>query len=83
MYSSKSYELSKEEYNYLIPVLRSKLLYSNDRYYFIGSSDDLSDMLDRLKGWYDYYDELRGVVSYKCFIENSLNYFRNELNVLS
>jgi len=75
MYSAKSYQLTKEEYNYLLPVLRNKLLYSNERYYFIGTSDDLSDMLDRLKGWYDNYDELNSMIVYKCFKEGSLKPF--------
>ena len=82
MYSAKSYQLRKEEYNYLLPVLRSKLLANGDRRYFTGNSDDLSDMLDRLKGLYGNYDKLNSMTSYKCFKEGSLMTFRNELNVI-
>jgi hypothetical protein len=83
MYSSKSYQLIKNEYNYLLPVLRNKLSYSNGKYYFVGSSDDLSDMLDRLKGLYDNYDELNRMITYECFKDGSLNQFRSKMGVLS
>ena len=53
MYSIKSYRLTKEEFNYLLAVLRSKLFNRGDRYYFNDSSDDLTDMLNRLKGLYN------------------------------
>jgi hypothetical protein len=81
MYSSKSYSLIKEEFNYLLPVLRNKLFNRGDRYYFNGSSDDLTDMLNRLKGLYDNYDDLKNMISYKCFIECSINPFRSSINV--
>ena len=56
----KSFQLTKDEFNYLLPVLRNKLLVLGDRYYFNSNNiDDLTDMLNRLKGLYDNYDELK------------------------
>jgi hypothetical protein len=81
MYSLKSYRLTKEEFNYLLAVLRSKLFNRGDRYYFNGSSDDLTDMLNILKGLYNNYDDLKNMVSYKCFIQCSINPFRSSINV--
>jgi hypothetical protein len=81
MYSAKGYQLRKEEYNYLLPVLRTKMLASGDRYYFTGSSEDLEDMLNRLKGLYDNYDELGSLVGYNCMKEGSLAPFRNAIGV--
>ena len=81
MYSLKSYRLTKEEFDYLLPVLRKKLFNRGDRYYFNGSSDDLEEMLNRLKGLYDNYDELKNMISYKCFIQCSINPFRSSINV--
>lgn len=81
MYSSKGYRLEKEEYNYLLPVLRTKMLTSGDKYYFIDLTDGLRDMLDRLKGLYNNYDELNNMTCYKCFREGSLVPFRNEIGI--
>jgi hypothetical protein len=80
MYSGKSYKLTTEEYNYLLPVLRNKLLYSNEKHYFTGNIEDLQDMLDRLKGLYDYYKDLNSMTAYKCSMNGTLEPFRNELN---
>ena len=78
MYSAKSYQLTKDEFNYLLPVLKKKLLQSGDRCYFIADNiEDLTDILNRLKGLYDNYDELKNMVAYKCSIEGSLSHFRN------
>jgi hypothetical protein len=82
MYSTKSYKLTAKEYNYLLPVLRSKLLYTNDRYYFIGTFDELPDMLDRLKGLYNTFDELNNMTAYKCAKIYDLEPFRNELCIV-
>lgn len=79
MYSAKSYKLTVDEYNYLLPVLRVKLLYSNGMHFFIGTSDELSDMLNRLKGLYDMYDELNSMTGYKCFINANLKPFRDQM----
>lgn len=49
---SKSYRLTKEEYNYLLPVLKEKLLVSSNKHKFIGNSEELEDMINRLKGLY-------------------------------
>lgn len=81
MYSLKSYRLTKYEFNYLLAVLKSKLLTRYEEFYFVGSSDDLEDMLNRLKGLYDNYDDLKNMISYKCFMERSLNPFRSSINV--
>ena len=82
MYSAKSFQLTKDEFNYLLPVLRSKLLQSGDRCYFISNNiDDLTDMLNRLKGLYDNYDDLKNMVDYRCSINRSLNPFRTSIGV--
>jgi hypothetical protein len=83
MYSAKSFQLTKDEFNYLLPVLRNKLLQSGDRCYFISNNiDDLTDMLNRLKGLYDNYDDLKNMVDYRCSISRSLNPFRTSIGVL-
>ena len=79
MYSTKSYQLRKDEFNYLLPVLKNKLSTIGDRCFFVGTSDDLDDMLNRLKGLYDYYNDLNNMIYYKCFKEGRLISFRNEL----
>lgn len=76
MYSAKSYFLTKPEYNYLLPVLTTKLLIRGENHYFVDSSDGLSDMLDRLKGLYDYYSPIPASVVYKCFKNSSIAPFR-------
>lgn len=81
MYSLKSYRITKEEFDYLLSVLRNKLTTSGNSYYFIGSTDDLEDMLNRLKGMYGNYDDLKNMISYKCFIKCSINPFRISINV--
>ena len=81
MYSLKSYKLLKKEYNYLLPVLRKNLINSNDKYYFCGNSDELCDMISRLKGLYDHFDENWNLtINYKCFEYGSLNPFREHFN---
>ena len=77
MYSLRSYRLTRDEYNYLLPVLRNKLSNSNDNYYFCGDGDDLDDMLSRLKGLYGYFDDYNSIINYRCFSYNSLEPFRN------
>lgn len=80
MYSAKSYQLTKDEFNYLLPVMRKKLLQSSDRYYFIADDiDDLTDMLNRVKGLYNNYDELKNMVAYYCSKYGSLKPFRDSL----
>ena len=82
MYSAKSYQLTKDEFNYLLPVLRKKLLQRCDKCYFIADNiEDLTDMLNRLKGLYDNYDDLKNMVEYKCSKEGSLKPFRDSVNV--
>lgn len=79
MYSAKGYQLRKEEYNYLLPVLKTKMFESGDRRYFTGSFEDLEDMLNRLKGLYDNYDELGSMVAYNCSKEGSIASFREKM----
>ncbi len=82
MYSAKSFQLTKEEFNYLLPVLKNRLLVSGDRYYFTSNNiDDLTDMLNRLKGLYDNYNDLANMVDYKCSVNGSLNPFRTSIGV--
>ena len=77
MYSTASCKITKEEYYYLYPAIsRSKLSNHNDNYFFVGTLEDLEDALNRLKGWYDFYDSLGSMVVYKCMKEKSLNPFR-------
>lgn len=53
MRMDKSYSITKSQYDYLLPVfgvagmLKTRLLTSNNRYYFIGSYIDYLDMLSR------------------------------------
>lgn len=83
MYSAKSFQLTKDEFNYLFPVLKNKLHQSGDRCYFISNNiDDLTDMLNRLKGHYDNYDELKNMVGYHCSKNGSLNPFRESMGVV-
>lgn len=79
MYSLKSYQLTEQEYNYLLPVLRKKLICSNNRFYFIGSFDELADMLSRLKGLFvNYPEHLESMVVYNCFKANKIDSFREK-----
>ena len=85
MYSLKNYRLTKDEYNYLLPVLREKLLYKGeiDRYYFCGDTDELYDMLSRLKGFYNYFNSYNGIIDYNCAKHSNLEPFRNEMKAVS
>lgn len=77
MYSAKSFQLRKDEFNYLLPVLKNKLHQIGDRYYFTSNNiDDLTDMLNRLKGLYNNYDNLKNMDVYHCSTDGSLNHFR-------
>lgn len=77
MYSAKSFQLTKEEFNYLLPVLRNKLHEYGDKYYFVSNNiNTLTDMLNRLKGYYDNYNELKNMISYHCSQDGNLNPFR-------
>ena len=47
MYSAKSFQLTKDEFNYLLPVMVDKLHKSGDICYFTSYNiDDLTDMLN-------------------------------------
>jgi hypothetical protein len=84
MYSAKSYRLTKEEYNYLnVSALEKKLNENNDKFYVTCLSDELEDMLRRLKGLYDNFDKNfpNSMLIYKCFKMGSINLFRESLNL--
>lgn len=81
MYSDRTYKLTKDEYNYLLPTIYNKYLLSYpelETYYIFGL--DLEDILNRLKGLYNYYSELPSILSYKCFTKYSLKEFRDFIN---
>lgn len=81
-HGDKSYQLNKEEYNYLLPALRKKLSQQNNKYYFIGSYEELEDMLSRLKGFYDNFDDkLSSSIVYKCSKEVSIEPFRKTMKI--
>lgn len=83
MYSAKSYQLTKREFDYLLPVLRKKLLYiPHNKYYVISDNiDDLKDILNRLKGLYDNYSDLNSTIVYNCAKYGNLKPFRDSLNI--
>jgi len=83
MYSAKSYQLTQSEFNYLLPILRNDLLESNNKYYFIAYNiDHLIDMLNRLKGLYDNYNDLKNMIAYNCSKKGNLELFRESINVI-
>ncbi len=82
MYSAKSFQLTQKEFNYLLPVLKSKLLQSGDRAYFISDNiEDLTDMLNRLKGLYDNYKEIKSMLVYECSKYGTLVPFRETITI--
>ena len=48
-YSILSFTLTEQQYNFLLPVCRTKLLASNGKFKFIGSKDDFEYNLERCK----------------------------------
>lgn len=46
------YQITREQYNYMLAVCREKLSDRNGRYYFIGSYEDYLDFLNRCKYMY-------------------------------
>jgi hypothetical protein len=77
MYSARSFRLTTQEFNYLKSALGSKVNQYGDKAFFTAEDvDELADMLNRLKGLYDKYDELKSMVVYHCFVLGSLNPFR-------
>lgn len=84
MYSARSFQLTTQEFNYLKPALGSKVNQYGDKGFFIAEEvDELSDMLNRLKGLYDKFDELKNTVVYHCFVLGSLNPFRELMRMES
>ena len=82
MYSEHSIEITQSEFNYLLPPLRAKLHQSNNKYFFCSNNlEDTEDMLNRLKGLYDNYDELKSMVAYYCSKNRTLKPFRDSINI--
>ena len=79
MYSARSYLLTYNERNFLLPVLRKKITSSS--YFIATDDDDLENMLNRLNGLYDYYDEISNTVIYNCFKLKSIQPFREYIGV--
>lgn len=83
-YSAKAFRLKEDEYNYLLPALRTKLIQRDGLKWFSFISDnleDLEDMLNRLKGLYDFYNDLPKMTIYNCSKNGSLFPFRDLLNI--
>lgn len=82
MYSILSFRITKEQYDYLLPVFRSKLLYVangihmksgeiKDLYAFTGTKEDYTDILNRCK----YLDsDLMGDSDYKERFDYNMYY---------
>lgn len=81
MYSDRGYQLTKKEYEYLLPVYKKNLTDMNGRYYFTDLANELSDVLNRLKGLYDNYNEkqVSHRIVQKCFKMNSIEPFRESM----
>lgn len=80
MYSSKSFRLTEGEFNYLLPALNKRLHQSSQGFFFVANdTSDLEDMLNRLKGHYEKYDELKNMISYRCYRDGSLLHFRESI----
>ena len=80
--AQRSFRLTRQEYDYLLPVLKSNLLERGDFYYFLSNGcEELEDMLNRLKGLYDNYNDLGNMVVYRCSKFGSLNSFRESIGV--
>ena len=78
MYSARSFQLTEGEFNYLLPVLKNKLTQSG--YFVAQHTDDLTDMLNRLKGFYGNYDDLKSMIVYNCHKNRSIDDFRTQFN---
>ncbi len=79
MYSDRAIKLTKEEYNYLLPTIYRKNLLCRgevNEYSIIVNTDTIDDVLNRLKGLYDYFDMLPSKVVNKCFVLRSFIPFR-------
>lgn len=77
MYSDRSYLLHEGEFNYLLPAIKNQLIESNGKFYVIVNSDNSEDLLNRLKGYYDFFDEIPFKVCISVFINCSLTAFRD------
>lgn len=81
MYSTKAYQLTKEEYNYLLTVKKEQLYYNRETYSII--TNEIEDTLVRLKGLYtNYIEELSPTLNYKCSKEGSIQPFRDFMELL-
>jgi len=77
MYSDRSYLLHEGEFNYLLPAIKKQLSQSNGMFYVMVNSDNSDDLLNRLKGYYDYFDEIPYKVCRSVFRDRSLTAFRD------
>lgn len=88
MYSAKAFRLTTDEYNYLLPAMKHKLLQrcfasdENECSVIANGIDDVADILNRLKGLYDNYDELGNMIAYRCFVVGSFIPFRKSMGVI-
>lgn len=79
MHSMKSFRLTKEEYNYLLPVY--KVAQSGEyRYVVADDIEDLTDILNSLKGAYTNWCEIPAMVVYNCSISRSIEPFREYMS---
>lgn len=78
-YSSRSYKLTKNEYNYLLAAIPKKVgIDANGNHFVIADSDGLPDLLARMKGLAENWDEgmVETSILLKCFNDKSLEPFR-------
>lgn len=79
MYSMKSFRLTEEEYNYLLPVYN---VVQSGEYRCVVADDieDLTDILNSLKGAYTNWYEIPVMVVYNCSISRSIEPFREYMS---
>jgi hypothetical protein len=57
-----------------------KMCCSGERFYVISLNiEDLTDILSRLKGFYDNYEDLGDMVAYKCSKFGNIEVFRDSM----
>lgn len=79
MYSMKSFRLAKEECDYLLPVYK---VWQSGEYSYIVADDieDLTDILNSLKGVYTNWCEIPAIIVYNCSLSRSLEPFRKYMS---
>lgn len=89
-YGTKSYQLTKQEYNYLLPIFglssgKSKLgsrhgRYGDEYYIIANGLSDIEDILSRLQGVYDSFEEdLPSSISRATLNDGDFNAFRSHM----